>query len=195
MNTSRLSKIAITFTVVSITSCAGLKSADEVRVGDNNLSCSQLRDEIRSWDSEQEGANTHAVAGIGSGVAAGVVGMAMLFPPMIVPIAAAGGTGYGALKARDASVARNRKQHLTTLYNNKGCSGAATGAVNQDTGMNEEVRLVQKELNMRGYKAGPEDGVLGKQTKAALRTYQENNGLEVNGKLDAETKKALLGAL
>ncbi|WP_340115232.1 peptidoglycan-binding domain-containing protein [Pelagibius sp. 7325] len=46
------------------------------------------------------------------------------------------------------------------------------------------VRGVQKELAAHGYKPGPIDGVAGPQTRAAVRAYQADAGLEVDGKAD-----------
>lgn len=44
-----------------------------------------------------------------------------------------------------------------------------------------------------GISPGPLDGVMGSQTRAALRTFQENAGLSVTGSLDADTELRLLG--
>jgi len=46
------------------------------------------------------------------------------------------------------------------------------------------VRGVQKELAAHGYKPGPIDGVAGPQTRAAVRAYQADAGLEVDGEAD-----------
>ena len=40
---------------------------------------------------------------------------------------------------------------------------------------------VQEELSRRGYKVGPADGVLGSRTRTAIRTYQRDAGLPVDG--------------
>lgn len=45
----------------------------------------------------------------------------------------------------------------------------------------ETVARVQAALNDRGYDAGPPDGVLGPGTRSAIRTYQADAGLPVNG--------------
>ena len=49
----------------------------------------------------------------------------------------------------------------------------------------------QKKLNEDGYKAGPEDGRLGPHTRAAIRKYQQDNNIAVNGMLDESTRTHL----
>jgi peptidoglycan hydrolase-like protein with peptidoglycan-binding domain len=46
------------------------------------------------------------------------------------------------------------------------------------------VRGVQKELLAHGYRPGPVDGIAGRQTRAAVRAYQRDAGLAVNGVAD-----------
>lgn len=45
-------------------------------------------------------------------------------------------------------------------------------------------QAVQRELNTRGYDAGPADGVMGNKTRDALRTFQSDAGLPLTGKID-----------
>jgi peptidoglycan hydrolase-like protein with peptidoglycan-binding domain len=45
---------------------------------------------------------------------------------------------------------------------------------------------VQQELARRGYDPGPPDGVLGYQTQAAIRDYQDDYGLPVDGQVSLE---------
>ena len=42
-------------------------------------------------------------------------------------------------------------------------------------------RSIQEELNLHGYNAGTIDGVIGPRTTRAIRTYQRDAGLTVNG--------------
>jgi hypothetical protein len=51
----------------------------------------------------------------------------------------------------------------------------------------ERVRQVQQALKDKGQDPGPIDGVMGAQTKAALKNYQQAEGLKPTGRLDAET--------
>ena len=54
------------------------------------------------------------------------------------------------------------------------------------------VRLVQGQLNGRGFDAGVVDGIYGRRTKAAVREFQESQGfLKANGVVDGDTFGAL----
>jgi hypothetical protein len=53
------------------------------------------------------------------------------------------------------------------------------------------LRQVQEHLQTAGFAPGPLDGRLGPQTRAALRHYQQRNGLRVTGTPDPQTLKAL----
>ena len=53
------------------------------------------------------------------------------------------------------------------------------------------VRGVQEELERRGIEVGPIDGILGPRTQAALRIFQQKQGLAQSGHLDQDTLKAL----
>lgn len=50
----------------------------------------------------------------------------------------------------------------------------------------------QVELARRGFSSGPIDGVPGEQSAAALRAFQESQGLNVTGYLDDDTRTALM---
>lgn len=53
------------------------------------------------------------------------------------------------------------------------------------------IRAAQQKLDDAGYKSGTPDGVLGPQTRAAIRKYQQDQGLKVNGMLDEGTLSKL----
>lgn len=53
-----------------------------------------------------------------------------------------------------------------------------------------DVRSVQESLRDAGHSISV-DGVMGPQTKAALRDFQQQNGLSVTGTLNSETVSAL----
>ena len=55
----------------------------------------------------------------------------------------------------------------------------------------ENVKLLQERLATEGVYAGPLDGELNAQTEAALRAYQQKQGLPVSGAADAATLKQL----
>jgi peptidoglycan hydrolase-like protein with peptidoglycan-binding domain len=54
-----------------------------------------------------------------------------------------------------------------------------------------EVRSAQQQLKSNGYYNGAIDGVDGAMTQAAIRKYQSDNNLAVNGRLDTETCQKL----
>jgi peptidoglycan hydrolase-like protein with peptidoglycan-binding domain len=53
------------------------------------------------------------------------------------------------------------------------------------------LKLVQERLKAEGVYAGPVDGEMSAQTEAALRAYQEKQGLPVSGAADETTLKQL----
>jgi peptidoglycan hydrolase-like protein with peptidoglycan-binding domain len=53
------------------------------------------------------------------------------------------------------------------------------------------VRDLQHRLNMLGYDAGAEDGVMGRETRAALMEFQRAHNLRVTGRMDGDTLVAL----
>jgi peptidoglycan hydrolase-like protein with peptidoglycan-binding domain len=54
-----------------------------------------------------------------------------------------------------------------------------------------QVRDAQHRLNQLGYNAGPEDGVMGRATRAALMEFQRTERLSATGRLDRATVDAL----
>ena len=56
------------------------------------------------------------------------------------------------------------------------------------------VRDIQSILNKNGYDAGPEDGLLGARTDAAIRAFQKVNGFKANGEITPQLVKALLAS-
>lgn len=49
------------------------------------------------------------------------------------------------------------------------------------------VKAAQAELQSRGYDPGPQDGVEGPQTRAAIEKFQADQGLSKTGRLDTDT--------
>ena len=62
------------------------------------------------------------------------------------------------------------------------------GAQSQSSGA---VREAQQALQQKGYDVGPIDGVMGPKTSAALREFQQAQGLKASGRLDQQTLAAL----
>ena len=50
---------------------------------------------------------------------------------------------------------------------------------------------VQEALKAKGNDPGPIDGRMGPQTRAALKAFQESNGLKATGRLDSQTAEKL----
>src|SRR5687767_12689402 len=65
-----------------------------------------------------------------------------------------------------------------------GLTFAVTPVLAQDRAA---VENAQKTLKEKGHFSGTVDGVMGPQTTAAVRAYQQAEGMEVTGKLDATT--------
>ena len=57
---------------------------------------------------------------------------------------------------------------------------------------NDDFKLIQQRLTAEGVYAGPIDGEVNAQTEAALRQYQQKQGLPVSGEADEATLRALL---
>jgi peptidoglycan hydrolase-like protein with peptidoglycan-binding domain len=51
---------------------------------------------------------------------------------------------------------------------------------------------IQQELSNKGYKPGPVDGIMGRKTHSALKSFQRDNGLVTTGNIDQETTDRLL---
>ena len=51
----------------------------------------------------------------------------------------------------------------------------------------DNIKKLQESLRDKGYYSGQVDGVLGPQTRAGIRQYQESENLPVTGNLDGET--------
>lgn len=58
--------------------------------------------------------------------------------------------------------------------------------------MDKAVTSIQIILNKNGYDAGPTDGVMGEQTRSAIRAFQKDNGMEPTGNIDKALVQALL---
>jgi N-acetylmuramoyl-L-alanine amidase len=61
----------------------------------------------------------------------------------------------------------------------------------RDGPLEDEVRQAQEILAELGYFPGAIDGVVGVRTRAALRTFQEQNGIKITGEIDQATAAAL----
>ena len=69
--------------------------------------------------------------------------------------------------------------------------GKGKGDMARAGGDAEQVRAVQQALKDKGHDPGEVDGKMGPKTQAALRDYQQKEGLKATGRLDAETTTKL----
>jgi len=53
------------------------------------------------------------------------------------------------------------------------------------------IQRIQRALNSLGYSAGNPDGVIGSQTRSAIRRFQREHSLPVTGTIDRETSEKL----
>ncbi len=53
------------------------------------------------------------------------------------------------------------------------------------------IRQVQTALTLRGYDVGPIDGAMGTKTTTAIEGFQQQTGLQVNGKIDTSLLRKL----
>ena len=68
-------------------------------------------------------------------------------------------------------------------------SGSGTGQQHLFT--TDNLKLVQQRLQAEGVYDGPVDGEMNAQTEAALRQYQQKQGLPASGTVDEETLRQL----
>jgi len=71
----------------------------------------------------------------------------------------------------------------------------ATSAIGAQPGDREQVKAVQQALKDKGHDPGAVDGEMGPKTEAALREYQQKEGLTATGTADAETMAKLTAAV
>ena len=57
--------------------------------------------------------------------------------------------------------------------------------------LNSQISAVQQKLSQLGYNPGPADGVSGSQTTEAIRQFQKDHGLDVDGVVGPATLAAL----
>ena len=70
-----------------------------------------------------------------------------------------------------------------------GSTTSSTGSA--ATPSSDEVRQVQQHLKDKGVDVGAVDGVMGPKTRAALKSFQQQQGLTASGEIDSSTLTAL----
>lgn len=56
-----------------------------------------------------------------------------------------------------------------------------------------QIKTMQRDLNRQGFNVGRVDGVMGPKTEAALRSFQQKNGMNATGRPTRESMTALEG--
>lgn len=56
-----------------------------------------------------------------------------------------------------------------------------------------QIHAIQKALTDKGFDPGGLDGIRGRRTENAVRAFQQANGLQVDGIVGPQTRRALLG--
>jgi peptidoglycan hydrolase-like protein with peptidoglycan-binding domain len=69
--------------------------------------------------------------------------------------------------------------------------GAAKAGGRMAGGNKEQVKAVQQARKEKGHDPGSVDGVMGPKTQAALKEFQDKEGIKASGRLDAETMSKL----
>jgi Putative peptidoglycan binding domain len=79
----------------------------------------------------------------------------------------------------------------STAYYNGYYDGRVYNGRLADSSGGSVVADVQQELARSGYYRGAIDGVIGSQTRGAIRAYERRNGLRVDGRIDSELLDSL----
>ena len=98
-------------------------------------------------------------------------------------------SNYG-VSGSNNTLSSNASGNMASGTNN-GASAASSANGMSSENSQDMIRSVQQNLNDRGYNAGPVDGIVGPRTRAALKEFQQSNGLNQNGQLDSQTLAAL----
>jgi peptidoglycan hydrolase-like protein with peptidoglycan-binding domain len=98
--------------------------------------------------------------------------------------------GLEANPGLDIALLRELNQQATTVPKLPAMAAARTSGVPLQAGT-QAIRALQRELSEKGHEAGAVDGVWGENTRAALRDYQRQHGLETTGTLTLPTLAAL----
>jgi hypothetical protein len=79
------------------------------------------------------------------------------------------------------------------IYQSSPSAGSSSASSNYDYAPEAAARLskiytvtIQRELAAKGYQPGPADGVAGPRTSSAIRRYQADNGMVVDGRVSLE---------
>jgi len=92
-------------------------------------------------------------------------------------------------QSQNAGDQTQQNQNATQTQNQQNNAGQSqTAHMNLDR---SQIEKVQHALDQKGFKAGRADGVLGPETEAALRSFQQDQKLQATGQIDEQTLAAL----
>jgi peptidoglycan hydrolase-like protein with peptidoglycan-binding domain len=106
--------------------------------------------------------------------------------------------GKGQTQTKDGKGERSGEEKMKARGAQKpgrmGKSGAENTGAKDSLGerwATQDVKKAQEGLKNKGHNPGSMDGVIGPQTRQAIRAFQNANGLKVTGRLDSETAEKL----
>ncbi len=97
-----------------------------------------------------------------------------------------------ALSSAGAIAATNPMSADSPQSSNPGYTSSQSQPTSQAD--NAQVSQIQQMLADKGYKVGTVDGQMGAKTKTALKQFQQSQGLQASGQIDAQTLAALTTA-
>lgn len=92
--------------------------------------------------------------------------------------------GNDGAKKDPATQQKKTNSDHTMMHGDASSDPAVVGSVDQ-------IKELQRELASRGFYQGNIDGVAGAKTRAALRNFQVQQGIAINGGLNAQTRDSL----
>ena len=175
---------------------------DRIQQNDHSLTCSDISTQISDIDkilhkyqANTAGIATNAVATqVGTQVASDIATITAYqiapqgaqYLPQIMAIGKQYMTGLQQNDQQIASKAGIRKNYLVGLYHQKTCDRKNSIV------RNAQVHDTQIYLNKLGYHCGSPDGIMGRKTREAVKSYQKDNGIPINGQVTADLVKKLL---
>ena len=160
-------------------------SLERVQMEDNDLTCSEISGQVSRLDQiiqeyHENAANQMLMqVPTAAGTQAATTTLAQFAPssiPYLGSVVSSASQYYAqhqATEQNSAVKAQIRKDYLVSLYNQKNCLRPSTG--------NTLTRNAQGYLNQLGYSCGVADGIMGPKTQEAIRKYQADHGLQVDG--------------
>jgi peptidoglycan hydrolase-like protein with peptidoglycan-binding domain len=100
-------------------------------------------------------------------------------------------SGSGSSRGTSGTGSSSSGSDVQTQRDRSGSMGSSRRASGSGHISKDKVKEVQAALKSKGMDPGPEDGVMGPKTQAALREFQKSNSLQATGRIDEKTASAL----